>query len=299
MGVNERFRRRCASQGGWNTSICRGPKGITATSRNRRYNSSARPVRWLLEGYFRSTRLVFGGELRFLTYTVPWHPPNGTEDVICGTHDPAGRIRPEGTSSQDGKHVAENSRLYRSQQPVSSTRKSSSEGQTDSACFSFSCSRRYPHSWREFGRGRSVVRLVLMSMSDQPTSIASALPMVDILPLVLQHLSEDLASLCVCALLNRNSNRAASVVLYRHITFAPPWTRTLDLNEAQKYSVRSQHAQTVREVITHHHRTASHISAAGKHTPLCRTPALCRICKDCGNRGYGRLKIKERQAKPN
>ena len=120
------------------------------------------------------------------------------------------------------------------------------------ACFSFSCSRRYPLSWREFGRGRSAVRQVPMSMSDQPTSMASALPMVDILPLVLQHLSEDLASLCVCALLNHNSNRAASAVLYRNITFAPPWTRTLDLNEAQKYSVRSQHVTIVHRVISHH-----------------------------------------------
>ena len=63
--------------------------------------------------------------------------------------------------------------------------------------------------------------------------------MVDILPLVLQYLSSDLTSLCACALLDRNSNRAVSAVLYRHIVFAPHWTRTLDLKEAQKYSVRS------------------------------------------------------------
>jgi hypothetical protein len=129
--------------------------------------------------------------------------------------------------------------------------------------------------------------------------MASALPMADILPLVLQHLSEDLASLFTCALLDRSSNRAASAVLYRHITFAPPWTRTLDLNEAQKYSVRSQHATVVRKVTIHHHRTAWHISAAGKRTPLRRTPALCYLCEDCGNRGYGRLKIKKGRVKLN
>ena len=65
--------------------------------------------------------------------------------------------------------------------------------------------------------------------------------MADIFPLVLQHLSEDLASLSICALLDRNSNRAASAVLYRHLVFAPPWTTTLDLREAQKYSVGYRH----------------------------------------------------------
>lgn len=84
---------------------------------------------------------------------------------------------------------------------------------------------------------RSAVRRV--PMSDQPTSVTAALPMADILPLVLQYLSKDLASLCACALVDRSSNRAASAVLYRHIVFAPPWTTALDLNEARKYSVRS------------------------------------------------------------
>jgi len=71
--------------------------------------------------------------------------------------------------------------------------------------------------------------------------MTSALPMADILPIVLQYLSEDFASLCTCALLDRNSNRAASAVLYRHIVFTPPWTTTLDLREAQKYSVGCRH----------------------------------------------------------
>ena len=79
-----------------------------------------------------------------------------------------------------------------------------------------------------------------MSMSDQPTTAAAALPMVDILPLVLQYLSKDLASLCACALVDRNSNRAASALLYRRIAFALPWTTGLDLREDQKYSVRTQ-----------------------------------------------------------
>ena len=76
-------------------------------------------------------------------------------------------------------------------------------------------------------------------MSTQWTSVASVLPMADILPLVLQYLSKDLASLYACALVDRNSNGAASAALYRHIAFVPPWTTTLDLREVQKYSVRS------------------------------------------------------------
>lgn len=77
-------------------------------------------------------------------------------------------------------------------------------------------------------------------MSDQPTSMAAAvLPMTDILPLVLQYLAGDLVSLCACALADRSSKRVASVILYRDIVFSPPWTATLDLNEAHKYSVRS------------------------------------------------------------
>jgi hypothetical protein len=82
-----------------------------------------------------------------------------------------------------------------------------------------------------------------MSMSDQPT-VAAVLPMTDILPLVLQHLTGDLASLCACALVDRNSNRVASALLYRDIIFSPPWTATLDLNEAHKYSA-SSHTATV------------------------------------------------------
>lgn len=76
-------------------------------------------------------------------------------------------------------------------------------------------------------------------MSDQPTSVAAVLPMTDILPLVLEYLTGDIASLYACALVDNNSNRAASAILYRIIVFSPPWTATLDLNEARKYSVRS------------------------------------------------------------
>jgi len=76
-------------------------------------------------------------------------------------------------------------------------------------------------------------------MCDQPASVASALPMADILPSVLQYLSKDIASLYACALVDHNSNGAASAAIYRHIVFAPPWTTTLDLREAHKYSVRS------------------------------------------------------------
>lgn len=76
-------------------------------------------------------------------------------------------------------------------------------------------------------------------MSNQPTSVASALPMADILPLVLQYLSKDLTSLYACALVDRNSNGAASAILYRNIVFAPPWTAALDLREVQRFSVRS------------------------------------------------------------
>ena len=140
---------------------------------------------------------------------------------------------------------------------------------------------------------RSAVRQV--PMSDQQTSVAAALPMVDILPLVLQHLSEDLASLCTCALLNRNSNRASSAVIYRHVVFAPPWTTTLDLKEAQKYSVRFQRCPKM----TTHHRTTTCISATRKRAALRRTPALCHLCKDRQNRGYGRFKIRNRRLKSN
>lgn len=134
-------------------------------------------------------------------------------------------------------------------------------------------------------------------MSDQPTSVVSALPMADILPLVLQYLSKDLASLCACALLNRNSNRAASAVLYRHIVFAPPWTTTLDLKEARKYSVRSQHAAIAHKIITHRYQTTIRTSATRKHTALRRTPALCRLREGCRNRGYDRSKIRKRRFK--
>ena len=88
-------------------------------------------------------------------------------------------------------------------------------------------------------------------MSDQPTSAVAALPMADILPLVLQHLSKDLASPCACGLVNHSLNRAASTVLYHHIVFAPPWTTALDLNEARKYSVRFQYTlRSVRRTLT-------------------------------------------------
>lgn len=145
--------------------------------------------------------------------------------------------------------------------------------------------------------GRSAVSQV--PMSDQPTSMAPALPMVDILPLVLQYLSDDLASLCACASLDRSSNRASSAVLYRHIVFAPPWTTILDLKEAQKYSVRSQHAATARKMATHHRRTTIRISATGKHAALRRTSALCHLCKDGRNRGYGRFGIRKKRLESN
>lgn len=87
-------------------------------------------------------------------------------------------------------------------------------------------------------------------MSDQPTSVV--LPMTDILPLVLQYLIGDLTSLCACALVDHSSNRAASTILYRDIIFSPPWTATLDLNEAHKYSVRS-HMAAVCKMDAHHH----------------------------------------------
>jgi hypothetical protein len=155
----------------------------------------------------------------------------------------------------------------------------------------------FPPVGRSQDESRSAVRQV--PMSDQPTSVASALPMVDILPLVLQYLSEDLVSVCACALVDRNSNRAASAVLYRHIVFAPPWTTTLDLKEAQKYSVRSQHATVARKMATHHQRITIRISATGKRAALRRTPTLCHLCKDCRNRGYGRFKIRERGLESN
>lgn len=80
------------------------------------------------------------------------------------------------------------------------------------------------------------------------------LPMTDILPLVLQYLAGDSTSLCACALADRNSNRAASAILYRDIIFSPPWTAELDLNEARKYLVRS-HIAALCKMGTHHYRT--------------------------------------------
>ena len=132
-------------------------------------------------------------------------------------------------------------------------------------------------------------------MSNQPTSVAAALPMSDILPLVLQYLSKDLPSLYACALVDRNSNRAASALLYRHIVFSPPWTRALDLKEARKYSVRSQYTTVVCKMDTHLHRTTACTSATGKHTVLRRTPTQCHLCKDRRNRGYDRFKIRKRR----
>ena len=132
-------------------------------------------------------------------------------------------------------------------------------------------------------------------MSDQQTSAAAALPMADILPLVLQYLSKDLVSLCACALVDRNSNSVASAVLYRNIVFAPPWTTALDLNEVRKYLVRSQYTTVVRRMVTYHRRTTMPISATGKRPVLRRTPTLCVLCKDSRNRGYGRFKIRKRR----
>lgn len=140
-------------------------------------------------------------------------------------------------------------------------------------------------------RRRSAVSQV--QMSDQSTTMATALPMADILPIVLQYLSRDLASLCACALVDRHSNRAASAVLYRNIVFSPPWTAALDLNEAQKYSVRSHCTTVVLEVDIHC------IPATGNYTALRRTPSLCRLCKDCRNRGYGRFKTRKGGFKSN
>jgi hypothetical protein len=132
-------------------------------------------------------------------------------------------------------------------------------------------------------------------MSDQPTPVAAVLPMADILPLVLQYLVGDLNSLCACALLDRNSNRAASAILYRDITFSPPWTATLDLNEAHKYSVRP-HATPVRSKMdAHNHRTVIQIPAAGNDTSLRNAPSSCRLCKDGGNWGYGSFERREAQ----
>ena len=86
-----------------------------------------------------------------------------------------------------------------------------------------------------------------MALNDQQTSLVAALPMQDILPLVLQYLSADPASLHACALVDRDSNKAASAVLYRHIVFSPPLTAVLDLNESRKYSVRSRYVIAVRK----------------------------------------------------
>jgi len=132
-------------------------------------------------------------------------------------------------------------------------------------------------------------------MSNQPTSAATALPMADILPLVLQYLSKDLASIHACALVDHNSNGAASAVLYRHIVFSPPWTTALDLREVQKYSVRSQYTTVVLWTDTYDRRTAIRISATGKCTTLRRTTTLCHLCENCRNRGYARFKIGKRR----
>jgi hypothetical protein len=109
---------------------------------------------------------------------------------------------------------------------------------------------------------RSAARLVPMSDQLTSESATSALPMVDILPLVLQYLSKDIVPLYACALVDRNSNRATSAVLYRHIVFSPPWTTVLDLREVQKYSVRSWRTTVVR-----HHLTANLSDREPYYTP--------------------------------
>ena len=144
---------------------------------------------------------------------------------------------------------------------------------------------------------RSTVRQV--PMSDQPTSAATALPMADILPLVLQYFPKDPTSLCACALADRNSNRAASAVLYRHIVFAPPWTTTLDLKEAQKYSVRKKSTAIACKANAHRQGAMARISATGKRAALRYTLALCRLCKNRRNRGYGHSEIMKRGVKSN
>jgi hypothetical protein len=147
-GANERFGNCCAGQCGLNSSMCRGPKGITATVPNRRYNSSARAVRWLLDAFFRSMRLVLG--LRSLA--MPWRSPKGTENVIYGTHDLAGRIRPEWTSSQAGSTwqktadaIAANSQSVLLENPSLGTR-------LTRHVFRSRVPAGPPPSWREFGR---------------------------------------------------------------------------------------------------------------------------------------------------
>ncbi|KAF9649725.1 hypothetical protein BDM02DRAFT_3094307 [Thelephora ganbajun] len=77
--------------------------------------------------------------------------------------------------------------------------------------------------------------------------------MADILPLVLQCLFKDLSSLYACALVDRNSNRAASAVLYRNIVLTPPWTTGLRLQKAQKYprSINILHSATLPHYATY------------------------------------------------
>lgn len=136
-------------------------------------------------------------------------------------------------------------------------------------------------------------------MSDRPSSVAAVLPMPDILPLVLQHLAGDLASLCACALVDRDSNRAASAVLYRDIVFSPPWTATLDLNEAHRYSVSSRTTMVCYWRETHHYQTMAQILATWDHTPVRNTPSSCRLCKDRRNWGYGRFERRKGQFESN
>lgn len=132
------------------------------------------------------------------------------------------------------------------------------------------------------------------------TSMAMALPMTDILPLVLQHLSSDLASLCTCALVDRNSYKASSALLYRHIVFSPPGAATLDLNEAQKYSVRSHRMTMVHKFDSPSCWAAACVSATGNHPALRCTPPQCRLCDDCGNWRYDRrLQTTRTHFKPN
>jgi hypothetical protein len=90
--------------------------------------------------------------------------------------------------------------------------------------------------------------------------------MADILPLVFQYLSGDHPSLYSCTLVDRSANRAASAVLYHHILFSPPWTATLDLNEAQKYSVRFYHRILVRE-------KGIHYGSSSEREPYCTPPS--------------------------
>ena len=47
------------------------------------------------------------------------------------------------------------------------------------------------------------------------------------------------------------------------------------------------------------HRTPFRVLATGDHTTLCRTLALCHLCKDCRDWGYGSLKIRKIRFKSN